>query len=221
MVITSRIKRAMLRRYAGLRELQSVFYWDQADPTKPAMSVAKSRTKWMLGFLVRSENRSFLVPSEQHLLAEIPKVLTVTLSNVSLFDTHYFSIHISSAESSCFVAGSEQRQDEEALWGQTSLRQSCQKPNWKFGLFLHLAGLVIWLVRDKPIRADNYQCLQSWLPYRIFTVRFPSDWLQYSSLKPNQQSERTKWRKWNSHGWEEVRSREARDYKGQGRLQFR
>lgn len=44
-------------------------------------------------------------------------------------------------------------------------------------VFLHLTGLVIWLVHSKPIRADNYQCLQSGLPYRIFAVRFPSDWL--------------------------------------------
>lgn len=61
--------------------------------------------------------------------------------------------------------------------------------------FLHLVGLVIWLVHDKPIRVDNYQCLQSGLPYRASAVRFPSDWLQYSSLKPNHQSERTRWRK--------------------------
>ena len=67
-----------------------------------------------------------------------------------------------------------------------------------FFVLLHLTGLVIWLVHDKPIRADNYQCLQSGLPYRVSAVRFPSDWLQYSSLKPNQQSERTKWRKWDN-----------------------
>lgn len=78
--------------------------------------------------------------------------------------------------------------------------------------FSHLAWLVIWLVDSKPIRADNYQCLQSGLPYRIFAVRFPSDWLWYSSLKPNQQSVRTKWRKWNNGAWEEVRSCVTHEY---------
>lgn len=73
-------------------------------------------------------------------------------------------------------------------------------------VFLHLSGLVMWLVHSKPIRVDNYQCLQSGLPYRIFVVRFPSDWLQCSSLKPNQQCERTKWRKWNNCDWGEARN---------------
>lgn len=84
-------------------------------------------------------------------------------------------------------------------------RTGTQKIKLPF-VFLHLSGLVTWLVRSKPIRADNYQCLQSGLPYRILVVRFPSDWLECSSLKPNQQCERTKWRKWNNGDREEARN---------------
>lgn len=86
-----------------------------------------------------------------------------------------------------------QHREHEVICRPSDTKRSGQ--NQRVIRVLHLAGMVMWLVHDKPIRADNYQCLQSGLPYRIFAVRFPSDWLQYSSLKPNQQSERTKWRK--------------------------
>lgn len=194
------------------------YFNKKAELTKPAMNVAKSRTKWMLGFLERSENRSFwCLLNICRLCLPVCKII-----KMSLCSTHYRSIHVSSAESSCFIASSEQREDEEALWGQTSLRQSCQKNKPKirtFFAFSRVSNLVgPW--QTNPCWQLPMPSIVAPLPYLHCPV---SLWLAPVQLAKTQS---TKWAdkmaqmKQPRLGWEEVRSRVARDCKGQGRLQF-